>query len=236
MSNREVEVAVRADGVDDATGDLAPEDAGAGGGGGDGDRSGLSGALRGGLIGGLLSQVSSVTAVMEAILGVLNAFIAPFAIMALRLLAPVLRRLLGTVLPALQSFLRSDLASTLGEILTRTSLLGQLRLLSSLLNNASAIVSGIRNLPDRIGAFITSLPGDIGRALATRIPFVGSTGGPDADARNGVDLSTGFGGATDGSQALRNQGTGDTIIEFTGATGALIDFFEREANVDFFRP
>lgn len=105
-TNGDIEIAVQAEGVEDATGDLGG-DGGGGGGGGGGGAGGLTDALKGGIIGGLLSQaIGPLLDVLNPILNALTAFLAPLAVFLLRLFQPVLRVLFNRVLPAWLEFMR----------------------------------------------------------------------------------------------------------------------------------
>lgn len=226
MSNREVEVSVQAEGVDEATGELAGEDAaaGGGGGGGDGGRSGLRGALRGGLIGGLLSQVSSITAVLQTILGLVNAFIAPFAIMGLRLIAPVMRRLLG-VLPQWTQFLNQPLEKQLEQLLLRVSTAAQILL---------TVVVAIRAVRD----FVQSLPSRLDDVLDVSVdvslPDFGIFGSGDDGAPPGSGVGSIGRGQRGGSQPTTDGLFNGPLVELGGGLGAFVDRVQNNGSVDFF--
>lgn len=92
----EIEVAVRAEGTDDAAAQLAEADAdGAGGAlptGGRGGEGGLRTAIAGGIVGGLVSQLlGPLLDILDPILKLFQAFVAPVGALLLRLLQPVLR-------------------------------------------------------------------------------------------------------------------------------------------------
>lgn len=107
-TNGDIEIAVSAEGVDEAAADLGGDGDGGGppGGGGQDGQGGLRGNLRSGAIAGaLISALGPLLDVVSPILQVLNAFLAPVATMLLRLLAPVLRVLLTRVLPVWLGFM-----------------------------------------------------------------------------------------------------------------------------------
>jgi hypothetical protein len=95
----EINVAVRAEGADDAADELAQRGGGDGGGGG----GGLTGALRGAgvlaILASVLDLLGPVGDFLDAIFNILKAFLAPIGLIIFRLLSPVLR-LLVSLLPA----------------------------------------------------------------------------------------------------------------------------------------
>lgn len=107
-ANGEIEIAVTADGAEDAAGELA-QGGDVTGGGGDGEGQGgggLADAITGGIVGGLLSQLlGPLLDVLSPMLEILNAFLAPLAAFLLRLFSPVLRMLID-LLPAWMEFMR----------------------------------------------------------------------------------------------------------------------------------
>lgn len=105
----EIDIAVRAEGADDAAEELSQgvESEGGGGnprtGGGGGD--GLTTAIKGGIVGGFIAQgTKPLLDVLDPILKILQAFLAPVALMLMRLLNPVLRQLIQ-LLPAWFDFM-----------------------------------------------------------------------------------------------------------------------------------
>lgn len=135
----DIEISVRAEGAEDAAGDLAEQ---GGGGGGDGgslaSRAGRAGTI--GLI--LASLLGPLLNLLDPMLKILQAALAPLAVMLLRLLQPVLRFLIQ-LLPAWMSFI-DDLPDLVDDVITF-----------------------IQSLPRRIWAFLSSLPGMIWRAFKT---------------------------------------------------------------------
>jgi len=122
-----VEIAVRAEGADDAAEELAQGADAQGGGKG---RGGLAASITGGIVGGLLAQgLGPILDLLDPILKILQAFLAPVAALLMRALAPVLREIIK-LLPQWNAFV-SDAPGLLGDI-----------------------VSFIQSLPDRIAAFM----------------------------------------------------------------------------------
>jgi len=118
----EIEVAVRAQGVDEAAADLG--DVGGGGGGDgtqavapEGDGGGAGGeAIAGGIVGGLVSQLlGPLLEVLDPVLNILSAFLVPVAALLLRLLSPVLRFLIQR-LPGFIDFVTNDLPGILRSL------------------------------------------------------------------------------------------------------------------------
>lgn len=139
----EIEIAVRAEGVDDAAAELGEAD-GDGRGGpprGDGGGDGLRQAFRGGLIGGLLSQaIGPLLDTLDPILKILQAFLAPLATLLLRLLSPVLRFLIQ-LLPAWMWFI------------------------DNLPGLIQGVIDWVMALPGRVWDFMADLPGMIWTAI-----------------------------------------------------------------------
>jgi hypothetical protein len=256
MSDREVEVSVQAEGVDDAAGELSgesmaegPEVTGAGG-----QRQGsLASSLKGGIIAGLLIQLKSVTNILEPILSVLNAFLAPIGLIVQRLLQPVLRQwlkllplwfklidkfpaeaigkvlgvLAGVVVTALQALLRAYIRGA--DFLAE--LLPSVDELSSLIPTWSEIQSGLRDLRSRLVQEITSLPSSIGSAISDRLPNLGGFGGGGGDGNGGLfdGLLSRFDGDDSGGG-----GDGDgPIVNLEGGLGTFVDRFTKNPTFDF---
>jgi len=145
-ANGEIEIAVTAEGADQAAQELAGDGEEGGGpplGGGDDGGGGLRGNLKAGAIAGvLLSLLGPLLDVLNPIMKVLQAFLAPLATFLMRLLQPVLRVLLTKVLPAWLSFIR---------IANR---------------GIPQLVSLLTSVPGRIWDFVSALPGQIWGAFA----------------------------------------------------------------------
>ena len=228
----EVEVAVRAEGTEDAAEQLA-EGAEAGGG---QQAGGLRGRIgRAGLLGGaLLALAGPLLDVLTPILSLLEAFLAPVAIMLLRLLSPVLRILFSRVLPAWLSFMSNvngwiSKLSFLDKLSLLAPTLGLLRLLGidvrGLWETAKSLPSDIwsfmKRLPRQIWEFVRQLPSRIASAIRPDFasPPSRSTG------------EFGFNGASD-AQSGSGIGSSNPIINFSGGLSTLIDRIESSADVD----
>jgi len=229
----EVQVQVSAEGVDDAAEELSEGGGGAGGGGGDGP-SGVRGSLRAGLAAGVITSLAGpLLEVLDPILSALQAFLAPVAALALRLLAPYLRAFLTKVLPKWISFL--DVAdSALPKI--RDTLLGAfgllgivLRFFPQILNFVQALpskvdrlITKIGALPQRIWSFVKQLSEDIITGIGQRFPDVASRGTDTV-----TDTLT-----SDRNPAFRaGQRVGN--INISGGLAAFIEEVETTSGVDF---
>lgn len=218
----DVEIAVEAEGVEDAVGEV-PEgeasDVDAGGGDGDGGRFG----------GGKLGKVLSVLAVIAAALldvgkvigvisSVLRAFLAPLAVLFLRLFAPVLRLLLSMLPMWLSLFenINSKLEGFPGLIPFLAVMF--FKLIAKLKDLASGVWADIKQK-------IADLPRLLGEEIAQRVPFLDAPGGGD-DGGAGGD---GF-GADDAVQAgAQGFATGGPVGALSSVViqGGLSQFIER---------
>ena len=148
-ANGEIEIAVTAEGADQAAQDLADggdggdgPPLGGGGGGGDGGGGGLRGNLKAGAIAGvLMSLLGPLLDVLNPIMKILQAFLAPLATFLMRLFQPVLQVLLTKVLPMWLSFMR---------IANR---------------GIPNLISLLTSVPGRIWDFVSALPGQIWSAI-----------------------------------------------------------------------
>jgi len=161
----EVEVQVNAEGVDDAAGEIA-DSGGVGGGGGPGPGGGgsLRGSLKGGLLGGaLVAALGPLIDILEPIQGVLEAFLAPVAVMLLRLFAPVLRFLLTKALPVWMEYM-----PLIGDVVKGVLALSSLVLLPLLATVAivALAVQGIRTAAEGLWNWATGgAASDIGASV-----------------------------------------------------------------------
>jgi hypothetical protein len=155
-ANGEIEIAVTAEGADQAAQDLAGDGDGGGGGpplggggGGDGGGGGLRGNLKAGAIAGLLmSLLGPLLDVLNPIMKILQAFLAPLATFLMRLFQPVLQVLLTKVLPMWLSFMR---------IANR---------------GIPNLISLLMSVPSRIWSFMTALPGLIWGAISSGASWI----------------------------------------------------------------
>lgn len=147
----EIDIAVRAEGTDEAAAELSDTDGGLGGGGGgddDGGEGGLGQALSGGIFGGLIAQLlGPILDVLNPILDILKAFLAPVAVVLLRALAPVLREFLK-LLPGWSDFVSNGL------------------------DRLDDVVQIIRNLPGMITAFLRDPLGTLQTGFRTAIEWL----------------------------------------------------------------
>ena len=228
MADGEIEVSVRADGVDDAAGELGGE-------GGDisRDRQGGAAAGRGELnklltrIVGLLAFLGPILEVVNAVSKVLTAFVAPLAVILLRLLQPTLRFLLF-VLPLWIEFaalidhvvellisLQMRVTMWLARILGFTDLF---EFMIDALQTARDRLGDMRDWLSDIFDSLVNLPGNI----ADRIPSPGDVG---SDLRQRAsDRLLG------GDDSRRRQAVN---IGISGGLEPLIDTITRDGSVDF---
>jgi len=253
MPDGEIELQVNADGVEDAAGELdeTATDAGggAGGGGGGGGMGGTGRMVRLlGAIVGLLALIEPILDVLGVVSNVLKAFVAPLAVVLLRVLQPVLRLLLE-LLPVWLNWVSDNegLLNQLGVALLPLTIFlplikeGIIRaknflqklpgridtLKQDLKDKLSSLITDVQNLPGDIKAFVSSLPGDIGSEIAERLP------GDFSDTGSGV--ASGLRGDPPGADATAGERAGGalgTIIRISGGLTPLIDTITRDGNVD----
>ncbi len=253
----EVQVQVNAEGVDDAAEELGDADGGggvggAGGGGGEGP-GGLRGSLKAGLFAGLLTSVAGpLLEVLDPILSVLQAFLAPIAALALRLLSPVLRFLLTKILPVwfkwlnvsegLLKFIGAGIAVLLSPILLIAAqavlLYAAIQFVASKLDGAkSAITSvgsdvwdfvsgGVSNIISAVG----DLPGDIWQEVQQLADLIGQELAERLPNVNPIDgaRETGNDFVSGVNQTVEN----NTGVNISGGLGAFVDEVEKTSGVD----
>lgn len=163
MADGEVEVAVRAEGVDEAAAEMGGDgDGGGAAGGGRGGDGGLSTAIRGGIVGGLLSSaLDPLLEVLDPFLQILQAFVAPLAVLLLRLFSPVLRLLIGLLPAYLDKF--EEFETIIGSVLV--ALFPLAAFLPSIVDFVSSLPGKLDTLKREVTNAITSLPRDIASAL-----------------------------------------------------------------------
>jgi len=227
MADGEIEVSVKADGVDDAAGEL--------GGDGSGSSRDRQGAAAGrGEIGKLLVRIAGLLAVLGPILDVVSvvskvmeAFVAPLAVILLRLLQPVLRFLLF-VLPlwiefaklidsvvelliSIQMRVMLWLARIYGFIALFEAMVEALRTARDWLGDSrdrlNDMLTALQNLPSNIAAAIPS-PGDVSSGLRERASNQ-LLGGDDSRRRQAVNI-----GISGGLEPLIDRITRDGSVDF----------------------
>jgi hypothetical protein len=242
----EVEVSVRAEGVDQAAGEMGGETlaqtgdgaAAAGPPGGGGGRGGA------GRFGKLLTRIATLLAFLGPILkvlgvasNILESFVAPLAIVLLRLLQPALR-LLIQVLPVW-----FDIVTFIGDVLKAIQRINIAIIVGILRLVRQGVLSVVNAIPDDLKSAITSLPGDIwdqfdglANDIGTQVAGALNLGG-GGDAEVG-DLTPeqqleGAEAAQDVSQALgRVPGLSPVSIAISGGLDAFIERIERDPNKD----
>jgi len=163
----EIEVAVRAEGADDAADKLAegveaPEDGAAGG--------GIGSALkRGGIVGAIAALARPLLELLQPLVDIAKAFLAPMAVMLLRLFSPVLRGLIrllprwinfiDTVTPVLLKA-RDLLLSLPGRLWSFVSALPGM-IWSAFSSGASWLANGAQAIGQAVWSFVSSLPSRI---------------------------------------------------------------------------
>ena len=222
MSNDgEITVEVSAEGTEDAAGDLA-------GGGGEGGGQGLAGSIRGGAIGGLIATgFRSLLDTLSPILDVLNAFLAPLALLAFRLLGPVLRELLP-LLPAVFDFINAvaPAFTFIGELIA-TGIAFLKSGFDRIVNNLSGgslldkISTGIATLIGGIaGAKVGALVGGIiGGFLGSVVPGLGTAIGTTIGTYVGGLVGGIVGGITGG---VTLNGVVRRIVQLPGKIASLL--------------
>lgn len=252
-SDGEVEVSVRAEGVDEAAGEIGGDAGGIPGGGGrDGD--GGAGGRGSGKFGKLLTRIAGLLAFLGPILNVLGvvsnvveAFVAPLAILLLRLLQPALVKLLS-VLPVW-----FDIVEFIGDVAERVGplagILGVAGFLLSVLQNADGKLGGIKTDISDLLDDIRSLPGDIvnslengtldtdiGNAVVGALPdsIVPEGAGGDVETTDNQEAAIrGAEVGTDVAGALGVLPGGPAVnIALEGGLDALVERIDRDPNKD----
>ncbi len=255
----EIDIKVQAEGTDGAASELADSGGGGGGVGGggsgsDGGKGGLRGNLRSGaLAGALISALGPLLNILDPIHKLLQAFLAPIAVIFLRLMQPVLRGLIQLIplwfglmdfwlnaidkvgqwlngLPAriwnfmssLPGMIWNAISSGASWLANGANKIGS-KVWSKIKGGASWITNGASNIGSAVWNSttrtlsdlwdaITSLPGDIGRAIAGRLPNV-DPGQTASNIREGT--------------GNRVEQAGDTVVEFSGGLGQFVENAER---------
>ena len=254
MSDNDLTIDVNAEGVEDAAGEFedvsgaAAGDADGGAPGGGGGGSGRFGKILSRLL-GLLAFLGPILQVLEVVSKVLTAFVAPLAILLLRLLTPALRLLLRA-LPLFFAFtdkLDQLLANFQGWVTAgaRTAVNEGVRALIPNLAEFDPVAFAKRagrayrdvsmdivdGLASRINDQLRRLPSDIGSAIASRLPNLGPLGGGGGDGGGGLfdrfnpfDRPGDSGGGDDGDPP---------IINLEGGLGAFVDGVTQNGSIDW---
>lgn len=226
MADREVEVSVNAEGVDEAAGEMGGDAGGVPGGGvGGPDGGGGGGRVGGKLLTrllGLLAFLGPILDVVQVVSSVLTAFVAPLAVLLLRLLQPTLRLLLR-VLPIW--FEIADILIRAAEIFSSI----RSAMWDAIFSGVSRIGGWLMDLPGQIWSFMKRLPSMIGSFVAENIPdfpdfgnIGGGVGGGLLDALPGVGDDTGDGGGGDGP-----------LVQIGGGLQPFVDRITQDGSFDF---
>ena len=211
MPDGEVNVSVRAEGVDDAAGELdGAAAAGAGDDGGGGGLGGVSGSGKSSEIGKLLTRIAALVVflgpildVLGSITNVLTAFVAPLAVMLMRLLQPVL----GFMIKLLPMWL--SLTDTVDSMIENLSVLGKV---AGLLGIIAGAFGGAK-----IGAVVGSL---IGGFIGSVVPGIGTAVGGAIGAKVGAFVGGIVGGITGG---ITLAAVGEFVDTAVGRLGDVVD-------------
>jgi len=223
MADGEIKVDVNAEGVEEASGELAegvPDPEGGGGGGGG---TGLSQTLRGGIIGGLLvSALGPLLDIVDPILKILQAFVAPLAVVLLRLIQPVLVLLLKA-LPYL-----FDIAGYVLDLIDR---IGPI---------AASIFAAAQDIISRLIGYLENPPtaSDIATAIVSALSGNRIFGGSGGDDSGLIDPTTGelddpTAAIDDPTDARPGEGrAADTIVQISGGARKILDVITKNGSID----
>ena len=254
MADGEVSVSVRAEGVEDAAGEMDPDAAAATRGGGGGDDPLAATAANTTRMVKLLAVLGAIFAVFNDVLeifatvsAILQAFVAPLAVILMRLFQPVLRILLE-LLPAWMSFIDENegqfatlLAGLMPWLVLIPSIVDAVRglwetlkatpdriggFIDGVRDRLGDVASAIRSLPSRIWSFMERLPALIGSAVADRLPDLPGTGGARRTTQRAADR-------VDEATGGRLSDARDTIINIGGGLTPFIDSITQNGSIDF---
>lgn len=246
MADGEINVAVNAEGVEDAAGEMDGSLAEGEGGGNTGQiasNTGKMARLMGAIV-GLLAFGEDILNVLGVVSSIMRAFVAPLAALFLRSMQPILRLLLS-LLPGWISWIDSN-EGVLTSLLRVTSLAALLvgfwnrygpyiqrgaeiveGLPTTVDNGLQNIADGVASLPSRIWQFVSRLPDMIGRQLRDVVPTpsnvsnVGSSvvdrGTDRVESATGVDLDD----------------LPDTVVNLNGSVAAVVEEITESARFDF---
>ena len=246
MADGEVEVAVRAEGVDEAAADMGGDgdgDGGRGGRGGRGGDGGLSTAIRGGIVGGLISSaLEPLLKVLDPVLQILQAFVAPLAVLLLRILTPVLRLFLRFLPVYLDKFEEYEtlIASVITGLFPLAAFLPTIvNFVSNLPGKLDTLKSDLKeklkNLPGKIRSKLDTLKDDIVEALGDLPSNIASAlfGG---GGENDLTPQSGLPGRSPNAviERVREETPGNDPVEINirGGLAPLFRAFSNNPNVD----
>jgi len=241
MADGEINVNVRADGVDEAAEDVADDGGmglGGGDGGGEGRVGGLAQSIKGGIVGGLVaSLLGPLLDVFEPFVKILQAFVAPLAQVLLRLFTPVLRFLIQ-LLPAWFDFVDEN-EGLVGELLMALSPL------VTILSYLPSIVNGLQNrgIVDAFKAAIspvTLILGAIARAIGVALTEDDESTGPRTEGGEPSFPGGAFGTPSTPDQSRpvsarareETPGRGPVEINVDGRIAPILDFFVDNRNIE----
>jgi len=226
----DVEIEVQAEGVEDAVGEVPPGEAAGGGGEGGGVvAAGGGGGGGGGKLGKILGILATVLVAAEDIFkvvgvvsSVLRAFLAPVAVLLLRLLQPFLRAMIS-VLPVwfdIVSFI-SDVAEKVNPLFGILGFLGTL--VGSLAGEPlSELLSGFK---EKMSDALAGLAEDIGGAVANKIPTIG-----DGDGDGPTTAERAGAAAVGGNLAGPVGAIGSVVLQ--GGLSTFVDRVEQDSGIE----
>lgn len=226
----EVEIAVRAEGADEAADEFAEGAETDTGGGGGADAAGIGKSLKS--IVKLLGVITAVTKALEPLLEFVEAifelnaaFWAPVATMLLRLFRPVLRFWLK-ILPVWYDFLNNagPRLDAIAEWIR--GIPGRIRTFlrasaASIREKVSEVVEKLTSLPRRIWELIKDLPRMIAERISGALPGTSDIGGAVGD--------TGRGAVERGVEFAEDK----TNINISGGLETFVDRVEKESGLSF---
>jgi len=222
----DVEIAVQAEGVEDAVGEVPPgEETGMGDGadgGGDGRGGGRLGRLLG-VIATLLAFTEDIAKVIGVVSSVLRAFLAPVAVLLLRLLAPFIRTALQ-FLPAYLSLfenLNSKLEGFPGLIPFLAIMF--FKVVAKIQSMADGVLDDIKNS-------IGSLANDIAKAIDNKIRDIlpGTPSGPGVSGEGGI-FDDPIGSAQRGAGAVI---ASSPVVQLAGGLSTFVDRVEQDSGIE----
>ena len=251
MTDGEVSVAVRAEGVEDAAGEMDPDAAAATGGESGGpmgqvskDTSRIVKVL--GVIAAVIAIFEDVLNLVAVVANILRAFVAPLALILMRLFQPLLRDLIRLV-PAWMDFIDENegqfatlLAGLMPWLVLIPSIVDAVRglwdfmkgvpdriggFIDGVRDRIGGVVDGVKDLPSRIWSFMERLPGLIGDAVSDVLPDLPGTGAADT-AR---DLGGRFDEATGG----RLSDAAETVVNIGGGLTPFVEEITQNGSIDF---